>query len=102
MTSSSSTRQDEETHLEDVKRFKLHVLTLATQQIHDRLEIRVLRNEPRHDTEIRPIEQDLAEQFERLPLGDVVPREHEWQKGREKLCGVNTDEDGEVEKCTLS
>jgi hypothetical protein len=55
-----------------VERLELDVLALVPQEIHHHLEIRLVRNVLCHDVEVCAVEQDLAEQFERLALRDIV------------------------------
>ena len=64
-----------ETNLEHVERLELYVLALVTEKVHHHLEIRLARDVPGHHVEVRTIQEDLAEEFERLTLGDVIVRE---------------------------
>lgn len=59
-------------HLEHVERFKLNVPALVPQEVHHHLQVRFRADISRHDGVIGTVEQDLAEQFERLSLRDVV------------------------------
>ncbi|KAI3487715.1 hypothetical protein L1887_48321 [Cichorium endivia] len=61
-------------HLEHVEGLKLDVLAAVAQQIHHHLEVVLARNVARHDGKVGAVQQDLAEQLERLSLGDVVGR----------------------------
>lgn len=74
------------THLEDVERLELDVLAPIFEQIHHDLEVLLVRDVPRHDLEVGPVEQDFAEQFQRLPLRDVVGRLDQERILREELC----------------
>ena len=64
-----------ETYLEHVEGLELNVLALIPKEVHHHLEIRLTRDIPGHDVEVRTIQEDLAEEFERLTLGDVIVRE---------------------------
>ena len=54
---------------------ELNVLALIPKKVHHHLEIRLARDVPGHHVEVRTIQEDLAEEFERLTLGDVIVRE---------------------------
>jgi len=43
------------TDLEHMERLKLNIFTLVTQQVHHHLQVRLIRNIPRHHIEIGPI-----------------------------------------------
>lgn len=101
-TRRKSWREAKETDLEDVKGFELNVLALVAQHVHHHLEVRLLSDITRHDTEIGTVEQYLAKKFERLPFGDVVVGKDECRKGRKELFGVNTGEHRFFGKRTLS
>lgn len=58
--------------LEDVECLELDVAALVAKHVHHHLQVRLVRDVPRHDVEVGAVEQDLAEQLERLPLRDVV------------------------------
>ena len=60
-----------------MERLELNVLALVTQHVHHHLEIRVVGNVARHDVEVCAVEEDLAEELERLTLCDVVVGEDE-------------------------
>ena len=61
-----------EARLENVERFELNVLAFVLEEVHNDLEISLIRDESRHDVEISAVKKDLAQQFQRLPLRDVV------------------------------
>jgi hypothetical protein len=84
-----STRKAGAAHLKDVKRLELDVLALVPEQVHHHLEVVLLRNVPRHDVVVGAVEQDLAQQLEGLPLGDVVGRLEKLVVGRKKLWSVS-------------
>lgn len=65
--------------LEDVECLELDVAALVAEHVHHHLQVRLVRDVPRHDVEVGAVEQDLAEQLERLPLRDVV-------RGQEESC----------------
>ena len=44
-----------------MERLKLNILALISQEVHHHLEIRLIGDVPRHDVEICPIEENLAE-----------------------------------------
>jgi hypothetical protein len=68
-----------------MKRLKLDVLTPVLEQVHHDLQVLLVRNVPRHDLEICPVEEDLPEELERLALGDVVGGLDEERVVREEL-----------------
>ena len=47
-----------------MERLKLYVLALIPEQVHHHLEVRLVRDIARHDIEVCPVEQDLAQQLE--------------------------------------
>lgn len=55
-----------------MKRLKLDVLATVLEEVHHDLEVLLVGDVARHDLEVCPVEQDLAEQLERLALRDVV------------------------------
>jgi hypothetical protein len=68
-----------------VKRLKLDIPALVSQKVHHHLQVCLRADVAGHDTVIRPIEQDLAKQLERLSLVDVVGGENERRIHREEL-----------------
>jgi hypothetical protein len=60
--------------LEDVEALVLDHLAVVAQQVHADLEMLAAVHIRRHDVVVRPIQQDLAQQFDGLPLGDVAVR----------------------------
>ena len=66
----------EASNLEDVKGLELDVLALVPKEIHHHLQIRLARDIPGHHVEVRTVQEDLSEEFERLPFGDVIVREN--------------------------
>ena len=77
--------EERRTDLEYVERLELNVLALIPQEVHHHLEIRFVRDVPRHDVEVGAIEQNLAEELQGLPLGDVVLGHDQLSVGREEL-----------------
>jgi hypothetical protein len=73
------------THLEDVEGFELDVAALVAQEVHHHLEVRLARDVARHDLVVCPVEDNFAEQLDRLALGDVVGREDERRVRRKEL-----------------
>lgn len=57
---------------ENMERFELDVLALVAQEIHHKLQVRLIGYIARHDVEIRSIQQDFAKQLQRLSLRHVV------------------------------
>lgn len=76
---------NETAHLEDVKRFELDILTTIFEQVHHHLEVVLVGDVARHDLEVGSVEQDLAQQLERLSLRDVVGRLHQQSVRAEEL-----------------
>ena len=64
-------------HLKHMERLKLNVPTFIPQQVHHQFQVTLVRDVPRHDIEIGPVQEDFAEQFERLAFSDVVLGEKE-------------------------
>ena len=64
------------TDLKHVECFELDVLALVPKEIHHHLQIRLARDIPGHHVEVRTVQEDLSEEFERLPFGDVIVREN--------------------------
>lgn len=60
-----------------MERLKLNVPTFIPQQVHHQFQVTLVRNVSRHDIEIGPVQEDFAEQFERLAFSDVVLGENE-------------------------
>ena len=60
------------THLEDMERLKLDVLARVSQHVHHHLQVRLVCDVPCHDVEVCPIQQELAEELQRLSLRDIV------------------------------
>ena len=50
-------------HLKHMERLKLNVPTFIPQQVHHQFQVTLVRNVPRHDIEIGPVQEDFAEQF---------------------------------------
>ena len=69
-----------ETYLEHVEGLELNVLALVAEEIHHHLEIRLACDIPGHHVEVRTVEQDLAEELERLALRDVIVREDQCRE----------------------
>lgn len=74
------------TNLEHMKRLKLDILALISQQVHHHFQICVIGNIPGHHVEICAVEENLAEELKRLPLCDVVAGHDEGREGGEELC----------------
>ena len=72
LSASISQPGDEQAHLEDVERLELDVLAPVFEQVHHHFQVLLVRDVARHDFEVGPVEQDLAEQLERLPFRHVV------------------------------
>src|SRR3569833_329956 len=64
-------------HLEHVETFVLHHLALVAQQVHADLEVLPAIHVLGHDSVVGPVQQDLAQQLDRLPLGHVAAGLHE-------------------------
>lgn len=60
------------THLENVEGFKLNVPTAIPEHVHHHFKIPLVGNVACHDVVVCAVEQNFAEQFERLTLGHVV------------------------------
>lgn len=60
--------------LEDVEALVLDHLAVVAQQVHADLEMLAAVHIRRHDVVVRPVQQDLAQQFDGLPLGNVAVR----------------------------
>ena len=84
MYSAVSSRRSR-TDLEYVERLELDVPALVPQQVHHRAQVAVGPDVPRHDREVGAVEQDLAEELERLALRDVIVRENQCDERREEL-----------------
>ena len=67
---------DVKANLEHVEGLELDVLALVPKEIHHHLQIRLARDIPGHHVEVRTVQEDLSEEFERLPFGDVIVREN--------------------------
>ena len=65
-----------ETRLEHVERLELDVLALVAEEVHHHLQICLTGDIPGHHVEVRTVQEDLSEEFERLPFGDVIVREN--------------------------
>ena len=52
------------TDLEHMEGVELDVLALVAEHVHHHLEVRLVRDIARHDIEVCPVEQDLAQQLE--------------------------------------
>lgn len=63
------------THLKHMERFELDVPTFIPQEVHHEFQVAFVRNVSRHDVEVGSVQEDFAEEFERLSFGDVVLRE---------------------------
>ena len=63
---------DASTDLEYVEGLKLDILALIPQEVHHHLQVRLVCDVPCHDVEVCPIQQDLAEELQRLSLRDIV------------------------------
>ena len=83
--SRTSRRQIRQADLEHVECLELDILALVPKEIHHHLQIRLARDIPGHHVEVRTIEQDLAEELERLALRDVIVRENQCDERREEL-----------------
>jgi hypothetical protein len=55
-----------------MKGLELDILALVLKQVHDQLQVRLVRDVPRHHVEVGTIEEDLAKKLQRLALGNVV------------------------------
>lgn len=82
---SSVEREGEKAHLEDMERLELDILAPILEQVHHDFEVLLVGNVPSHDFKVCPIEQDLAEEFERLPFRDIVGRLDQERVLREEL-----------------
>ena len=51
---------------------ELDILALIPQEVHHHLQVRLVCDVPCHDVEVCPIQQDLAEELQRLSLRDIV------------------------------
>lgn len=58
--------------LEHVKALVLDHLAVVTQEIHADLEVLAAVDIGRHDVVIRPVQEELAQEFDRLPFCDVA------------------------------
>ena len=58
-------------YLEHVKTFVLDHLTIVPQQVHAQLQVIASVDILRHDVVVYPMEKNLAQKFEGLPLRDV-------------------------------
>ena len=67
----------ESANLEDVKALVLHHLAVVAQQIHAQLQVVTRVDVGGHDVVVGAVEQDLAQQLDRLPLGHVRARLHQ-------------------------
>lgn len=70
-----------------MERLELDILAPVLEQVHHDFEVLLVGNVPSHDFKVCPIEQDLAEEFERLPLCDIVGRLDQERVLREELRG---------------
>ena len=61
-------------HLEHVETLVLYHLAVVAQQVHADLKMLAAVDVGRHDVVVGAVQQDLAEQFDRLALGDVAVR----------------------------
>ena len=68
-----------------MERLELYVLRFVTEEVHHHFEICLVRNVARHNVEVRPVEEYLAEELERLPLRDIVLGPYEGRVSREEL-----------------
>lgn len=68
-----------------MERLELDVFAPVLEQVHHDLQVLLVRNVARHNFKVGPVEQDLAEQLERLPLRDVVRRLDQERVLREEL-----------------
>jgi hypothetical protein len=53
---------------------ELDVLALVPEEVHHHLKIRLVRDIAGHDVEVRPVDENLAEELERLAFRDTVVR----------------------------
>jgi hypothetical protein len=60
------------TNLEDVEAFVIDHLSVISQQLHDDLEMFARVHVLRHDIVVCPIEQDLAQELDRLALRHIA------------------------------
>ena len=63
-----------ESHLKDMEGFKLDVPTLFFEHGHHQLEVVRVADVPLHHREVVAVQQQLSEQLQRLPFGDVILR----------------------------
>ena len=75
------------TDLKYVESLELNVLALISQEVHHHLQVRLIRDVSCHDVEVSPVQQDLAEELQRLSLRDVVLGSDEGRVGGEELRG---------------
>lgn len=68
------------TYLEHVERLELDVLALIPQQVHHHLQIGFAGDVSRHDIEVCAVEQNLAQEFQRLTFRHIVVRKNECGK----------------------
>jgi hypothetical protein len=75
-------------YFKNVKGFELNIATLLAQHVHHELEIVRIAYVPGHDGEVVAIEQELAEQLQRLSPRHVVVREQQLLVLTEELVVV--------------
>lgn len=73
------------TNLEHMERLELDVPALIPQKVHHHLEIGLVRDVAGHDRVVSAVEEDLAEELDRLALCDVVGGEDQGGVGGEEL-----------------
>ena len=66
---------------------KLNVFTLISKQVHHHLEVGLVGDVSRHHVEVCPVEEDFAQELERLSFRDIVVGKNERRKGGEELVG---------------
>ena len=69
------TSRNAETYFEHVEGLELDVLAFIPKQVHHHFQIGFISDVTRHHIEVGPVKKNLAEQFQRLPLGHVIGRE---------------------------
>lgn len=60
------------THLENVERLELNVPTAIAQEVHHQLQISLRRNVPRHYRVVCAVQENLAQELQRLTFCHVV------------------------------
>ena len=59
-------------YLEYMKCLELDILTFVSKKVHHHLQVSLVRDIPRHNIEVGPVEENFSEEFQRLPFCHVV------------------------------